>query len=274
MQDGDQGALGTHQRATDVEVVLGEQRVQVVARHASRDVREPGPQIREIFVTERVQPLVDLAAAPTGVDESRVLLLVGWTHPHPQPVVRQHLEPGDIVGSLAVGLGRRAAGVVPDHSADGARAVGRGAGPEHQPGRGQFGVQVVQRDARLDHTGPCVRVQRHQPTTVSRPVDDHCSIGRLTREAGAATARQHRDVEAPTHPHRRHGVVDSQRCDHPERGLPIVRGVLGVRRASLGAERHLARHNPPQPPLQSGRGHCGPFASRWLHSSSSAWVKA
>ena len=41
LQNGDAGAFGADQRARDVEAVLGQQFVEVVARHAARDLREP-----------------------------------------------------------------------------------------------------------------------------------------------------------------------------------------------------------------------------------------
>ena len=71
---------------------------------------------------------------------------------------------------------------------------------------------------------------------------------------------------------------------HPERRLPVIGGVAGIRRPGLSSERHPARHRTPQLTFRqtvTGRAvpggfgrlgacdgdHRGSWAKRWLHSS-------
>ena len=60
------GALGADQRLRDVKALLGQQAVEVVARHPARDVRVGGAQGGEVLVAQRAQLRVDLRPAAAG----------------------------------------------------------------------------------------------------------------------------------------------------------------------------------------------------------------
>jgi hypothetical protein len=88
--------------------------------------------------------------------------------PRRQPLPRggQHVQAHHVVGGAAVPQRPRAAGVVPDRTADaGPRVGGRiGAEPQPVPGRGRG--DVVQDRAGLDDRGPRLRIDREHPVQV------------------------------------------------------------------------------------------------------------
>ena len=234
-----QRRLGAHQRAGEVEARARHQVVEVVARHAARDVGEALGHQRGVVGGDRPQPPVDLRAPPALGLDGGVLLLGRRPHPHPQAVVGEHLEAADVVGDLAERLRGRPAGVVADHPAERAADVRRGLRAEDQAA-GQGGVEVVELDAGLDDAGARVLVDRHDPRAVLRPVDHHGGVAALPGEARAAAAGEHRDVVLAAHGERLDAGVDRPGDDHADRDLAVVRGVDGVRGARPGVEAHLA----------------------------------
>lgn len=119
----------------------------------------------------------------------RVLLVVGRSDPHPQPVIGEHLHPREVVHRLPVGLRGRAAGVLTDHAAERAGAVGCRFWPVHQTVFGHLPVQLVECHTRLHDAGVLgLDVERHEVVAVLGPVDDHWGVGCLTAEAGPTAA--------------------------------------------------------------------------------------
>src|SRR5205823_1550434 len=81
-----------------------------------------------------------------------------------------------------------AAGVVADHAAEGAAAVGGRVGAEGQAAGGGRGPEVVQDDAGLDDGGAGLRVERDDPTHMAGEVQYDAGAGGLSGDAGAAAA--------------------------------------------------------------------------------------
>ena len=132
VQDRDQRALAAGQRPGHVEALLGQQRVQVVARYPARDLRVALADLIGAGLRQLPQGAVDPGAPAAGRDDGRVLLVAGRPGPEPLAVMSQHLEPDHVVDRLAVGLRGRAAGVVADHAAQRAVIVGGRLRAEHQ----------------------------------------------------------------------------------------------------------------------------------------------
>ncbi len=97
-------------------------------RRGKRSRIEPG-----VAVPQLAQPAVDLAAPAAGADDAVDLRLRRRAHPQPQAVVGEDLQLLDVVGGPAGGQRMHAAGVVADHAADRAPAVGGGIGAEGEP---------------------------------------------------------------------------------------------------------------------------------------------
>src|SRR5688572_28524814 len=68
-------SLRSHQRARDVKAVLGQELVQVVARHPARDLRKPAPYTLRIPVANRPKRRVDRSAA-SALSNNRVQFLI------------------------------------------------------------------------------------------------------------------------------------------------------------------------------------------------------
>ena len=250
VQDRDQGALAAGQRPGDVEALLGQQRVQVVARYPARDLRVALADLIRAGLRQFPQGAVDPGAPAAGRDDGRVLLVAGRPGPEPLPVVGQHLEPDHVVHGLAVGLRGRAARVVADHAAQRAVIVGGRLRAEHQPVRRQLGVELVQHDAGLDHAGPRRRIDADQAVAVLGPVDDHRHVARLPGQAGAAATGHHRRAVLPAHGDGRHRVVHGAGNHDADRYLAVVRGVGAVRAAAARVEPDLAAGPLPQGALE------------------------
>ena len=119
------GALGADERARDVEAVLGEQLVEVVAGHAAGDVGVFGSYPVADAVSEVFELLVDLALAATGRDDSFQLLVGGRANCQPGAVVKHDIELDHVVARLARHQRVGAARVVPEHAPERAVLVGR-----------------------------------------------------------------------------------------------------------------------------------------------------
>ena len=101
-----------------------------------------------------------------------------------------------------------------------------GFGPEHQPVRGELGVELVQHDARLDDAGPCAGVDRDEPWQYLDQSITTATLHALPGQAGAAAAGQHRGTVLGAHADGRRGGVDAARHDDADRHLPVVRRVV------------------------------------------------
>ena len=91
-QDRHAGSLGADQRPRDVEAVLGQELVEVVARDAPRNVGEALTDLVRIAVAQPAQARVDLAAPPALGDDPLELAGARLGDPHPLAVVREYLE--------------------------------------------------------------------------------------------------------------------------------------------------------------------------------------
>src|ERR1039458_8690729 len=131
-EDGDAGPLGSDQRPGNVEAVLRQELVQVVAGDAARNIGEARPDQVRVGVAETAQACVDLAAAASGSDDGGQLLLGGPANAHAGSIVEENVERLDVFDRLAAEQGMDAAGVVADHAAQGATAVGRWVGGERK----------------------------------------------------------------------------------------------------------------------------------------------
>ena len=105
-------------------------------------------------------------------------------------VVEEEIERDDVVDGLAAHESVDAAGVVADHAADGAAAVGGGIGGE---GEVEFlcgFADAVEHDAGLDVDGLCLGIDGTHAVHVLGEVEDDGGVAALTGEAGSRSARE------------------------------------------------------------------------------------
>ena len=125
----------------------------------------------------------------------------------PLAACRRHVQLPHVVGGGAPGHRVRAAGVVADHPAEGAAAVGGGVGAEAQAVRGGGVLEPVEDDTGLDDGGTRVRVERDDPVHVAGEVQDDAGARGLPGDRGPAAARHHRHPVLAAHGERRAHVV-------------------------------------------------------------------
>ncbi len=217
--------LGAGEEPGHVEVVLGEQVLERVARDLPGEPPELGPDQAETIADQAVQSRehghFGLSAPREAVP---AVAAGGETHAgHGQQV-----GVDDIVGRPPVGQRARAARVVAQAAPDGGSRVGRGIRAESQPVFGRSGRHRVEDRPRFHAGRSSLRVDGEYPVEVPREVDHDTGSDRVAsdRRPGAAAGHWHPETAA----HREDGLdlVPVAREDDRARDDPVVRGVGGV----------------------------------------------
>jgi hypothetical protein len=239
-------AFRPHQRARDVEAVVGEQLLERVPRDAARDVGEAFADLARVAIADRAQAAVDLADA-IGTPAQLVELVVGRRpDAHPDAVVGQDVELEDVLLGLSGHLRVHPAGVVADHPPQRVVRVRRGVGSERQTVLRHVLTELVEHQPRLDAGPTLLDVHFEHAIEVFREVDDDRDVAALACQRRAAAAREDRRPIRPRHFDRRDHVVNRARDDDPDRNLAIVGGVGRVECAAPLVEAHLPRNPVPQ----------------------------
>ncbi len=155
-------------------------------------------------------------------------------------VVEEDVEGLDVVDGLAAHEGVDAAGVVADHAADGAAAVGGGVGRE---GEGEFfcGVaDAVEDDAGLDVDGAGVGVDGAHVVHVLREVEDDGDVAALAGERGAGSAGEDGGVEGAADGDGGDDVGFVAWDDDADGDVAVVGAVGGVEGVGGGVEADFA----------------------------------
>ncbi len=213
-----EGALAAGEGTGEVGARFRQQRVQRVAGDPAGEVGVAGAQQRQLPVDQGLDA-VPQPRGQSGRGAGGVRTAAG---PHLLAAVRQQLQLADAVGGGAPDHRVRAAGVVADHAAEGAAAVGGRVGAEGQSMRSGRRPQVVQDDAGLDDGGAGGGVQRHDAPHVPGEVQHHADAGRLPGDTGPAAARHHRHAVLPAHPQRRRDVLGVLGRDHRSGHPPVI----------------------------------------------------
>jgi hypothetical protein len=188
LQDHGARPLGAHQGASHVATLLGQQLVEVVARHPPGDVDEAAADQLAVAISDRAQAGVDLTPPPALADDAGELLVAGGPDVQAQAVVGEDLQLLDVVSGAAGHDRMDPAGVVADHAAEGAAVVGGGVGTEGEVvGLGSV-TQVVEDGPGLDTGSSASGVELDHPVHVLGEVDDHGHVAALAGETGASAA--------------------------------------------------------------------------------------
>ena len=241
-------AFGPDQRAGDVEPVLRQQLVEVIAGHAAFDLREFRADQPCILVAQRLEPCIDFTLPATRGNDRLEFRIGGGAGPEPRAVRRDDFQRLDVFHRLAGHHGVRSARIVADHAAQRAATVRGGIRPEGQSVLFGSRLQRIAHRAGLDERRAPRWVDRDDIAHVLGEIQHHGHVHALPALRGAAATRQQRrtvlaaDAQGGDHVVRRPGE------HHADRDLAVVRGVRAVDRAAAGIEAHLARN---------GRGKCG-----------------
>ena len=134
----------------------------------------------------------------------------------------------------------RAAGIVADHAAQRAAAVGGGVGAESQAVALGSIAQCIADHTRFDQRRARACVDVEHAVHVLRGVDDDGDVHALAVLRSAAAAHQERHIEVAADFERGDHIVGRARQHHAKRRLTVIRGVARIERAAAGVEAHLA----------------------------------
>ena len=238
-QDSDAGALRADQRASDMEAVLRQKVVEVVAGDATWDVRELLANERGVLVTEVAQLGVEFAFAPTLLNDALEFALGGGADGEAGAVVEQDVELFDVFAGFAAEHGVRTAGVVADHAADRAVLVRGRVGGEGERVLLRGGAQVIVDDAGVDPGVLLFWVELFDGVEVLGKVEDDGRVGGLAGERGAGATAEEGHVVLAAGSNGGDHVVEGFGDDDAHGDLAVVREVGGVEGALTGGETDL-----------------------------------
>jgi hypothetical protein len=242
----DQRALAADKRPCDVEPVFRQQRRQVVAGYAARDVGKLPPDHGRVLVLKFLHAPEDLRVSAAVGEHPLIAGLADCAEPHPNTPIRQHVQALDVIrgrwaGAIEGRLHRmHTAGVVANHAAERAAAMAARVGTERQPLLCGGRSQMVEGDTRLETRGLRRRIDREDPIEVLGRVDDDCRVAALARDAGSPAAGQDRRTVRSARLDGGDDVVDVAGNHDANGRLAIVRRVCGIERAIDVVESDLA----------------------------------
>jgi hypothetical protein len=234
------GALAAHQRAGQVKAPLWQELLQRVAGHLPREAPERSADGLPPGHRQLAQGGVQLADTTAGHDRALCRLGRGRAGGHAGAVVQQQLQRDHALGRPAPGNRVRAAGVVADHAAERAAAVGGWVRPHVQAVDGGGAAQVVEDHPRLGPGDAPLRVDLDDPVQMAGAVDHHAAADRLPGDAGPAAAEGQRHARLAAGRQRGLDVGGVAREDDAQRHAAVQRGVAGVLRPPARTEVHLA----------------------------------
>src|SRR4029453_10021574 len=191
------GPLGPDKRPGNVEASLREELVEVVAGDSPGNVRIALAYLRRVSISNPPQPVVDFAAASPRVDDRVELAVVRSADGQLGAVVKQDAELFDVVDRLASKQTVGAAGVVADHPAERAAAVGCRIRSERQVKRLGSIPKGVQHHSRLNAREPLARIDLEDLVHVLREVQHDRDVAALAGEARPRATGQHGGSEFP-----------------------------------------------------------------------------
>ncbi len=137
----------------------------------------------------------------------------------------------------------RSAGVVADHSAQGAAVLGGGVGRKKQAELARFGVQDALHHSGLHHRGSPLGIDRGDLRHVAGEVQHQGGVAGVSAEAGAAAARHDGHLILAR---QRQGVDDillMARTNDSDGHLAIIGSVGGIYRERAGIKADIAFKN-------------------------------
>ena len=187
-QHGHARGLGPDQGARNVEAILRQQLVEVVAGDATGNLREALTDKGCVGIAEALQSCVDCAGAPACGDRRLKRLVTHRPERHASAVIEQDVERFDVVDRLPAHQCVHATGIVADHAADGAPIVGCGIRSEGQLAAFGLGAQRIEHDSGFDACAETFVVDGHDAAHVLREIEHYGDVAAVARNAGAAAA--------------------------------------------------------------------------------------
>ena len=195
IEHSDTRAFTADQGAGDVEAVLRKQIVEVVAGNAARNFWIALANEAGVCIAKASQGGVDFCAATAGGDDGFKLDVGGCANFKDGAVVEQDAHGIDVVDSFAAHERMDAAGVVADHAAEGAAAMGGGIGSECQMMSFRSLAYTIENDAGLDARLTTLHVEVNDAIDILGKIEHHGHVAALAGEAGAGATRKNGRVK-------------------------------------------------------------------------------
>ena len=239
-EDGDAGSFRTDQRAGNVEAILREQEVQVVAGNAARDVGIAAADKIAVGFGDGLQLRVDIASSSAGADDLVKFLGSGGADLHAQAVVGEDVERFDVVVSLPGHDRMNAAGVVADHASERAAVVRCRIRREGEVVLLGGVAEMVEDHAGLNAGKLAGGIDFEDLREVLGEVHHHGGVAALAGERRASTAGKNGSTVFAAGGERRDDIVVAARDDDTDGDLAIAGAVGGVEGAAAGVEADFA----------------------------------
>ncbi len=234
----DTSSFAAGQRPRDVEPFLRQKIVQIVTRNAPRNFRITLANERRVFVPQRFQLAVNLAARTAVADDAFELVFARRANPHPSAIVSEDFQFMQVVGGACARPGKlrhdgvNAARVVADHPADGAMVMRGRVGPKGEPMRLRRLPHTIEHNSRPRRRESFLRIDRDELVKIFRHVHHDRDVAALSGQARAAAARQNGRAMAPRGQDNLGDVLHIARDHDADRHLAIVRTIGRVKRAT------------------------------------------
>ncbi len=227
-EDDGAGAFAAYEGSGEVEVVFGEELVEVVAGDSAGDLGEFPADFVGVGVANFFEGGVDFSGAASGFDVSFEFGFSVGADGEAGAVVEEEIESEDVVDGFSTHEGVDSAGVVADHASDGAAGVSGGIGGEGEVEFFCCVAHAVEDDAGLDVDGLLGGVDFAHFVHVFREVEDDGEVGALSGEGGSGSASEDRRFEFAAESEGGDDVVFVEWNDDADGDVAVVGGVGGV----------------------------------------------
>src|SRR6185437_57530 len=183
-------ALGSNQCPRDVKAVLWQQIVEIVTRNATRNMRKASANFVSVGVAQRSQALIDPGSTAAGLCDSFQLAVACGADGNSEAIVGEDVELFNILRGLSTQHRMRTAGVVADHSSNGAVLMCRRIGSEGKVVLFGGIAQLIVDQPGFDPGVVFLRVQLEQTIEVLGEVQHDRDIAGLSSEARSSAAPQ------------------------------------------------------------------------------------
>ena len=205
-----------------------------------------------IFIAKGAQPCVNFAAPASFADDRLEFGIGGRADGHLRAVVDEDSQMLDVVHRFSAEQGMRAAGIIADHSANGAAVVGGRVGREGEfVGFGGI-AQRIENDAWLNAREFALRIELKNLVHVLRKIEDDGDVAALSGEAGAGAARKNGSFEFPAGGDGGDDIVRIAGNYEADGNLAVIGAVCGIQGATAAIETHFAAHGTLKFVLQFG----------------------
>src|SRR5260221_11636014 len=203
-----------------------------------------------IAVSNCPQFAVDLTPTATLLDDQIELVVRSWSDGQLRAILEQDAQLLHVVDSLPAKQRMSAAGIVADHSTNGASIVRRRIGSESQVMDLCLVSKRIQDHSGLNACNFSLWIKFQNAIHVLCKIEAHGGVATLSRKTCPGTGREDGSSGLPAGVDRRHHVVVVMRNYQSDRDLSVVGRISCIQRATAEGKTNFASNFTPQLCLQ------------------------